>query len=60
MELLFGIKSYIPLKFSSYQNFKDPQDLMKQCLDFIQSDKEGDQALVLLGNSGAGKSLYLV
>jgi hypothetical protein len=35
MDLLFGIKSYIPLKYSLHQNFDYPQDLMKQCLDFI-------------------------
>lgn len=33
---------------------------MKECLSFIQNNEEGDQALVLLGNSGAGKSLYLI
>jgi ABC-type sugar transport system ATPase subunit len=35
-------------------------DLMDNCMDFIHSEKEGDQALVLLGNSGGGKSLFLI
>lgn len=60
MDLLFGIKSYIPLKYSNSYDYSNPQDLMHQCIEFVQSKKDGNQVTVLLGNSGGGKSLFLI
>ena len=60
MDLLFGIKSYIPLKYSMSYDYSHPQDLMSHCIEFVQSRREGNQVTVLLGNSGGGKSLFLI
>ena len=60
---LMGLSGYIPLMCSRTPNYTLPEDLMNNVVDFIfdQSNPyQNSKALILMGQSGGGKSLFLL
>ncbi len=66
LDQLFGIRSYIPLQGSKSYTYNNQFDLMDKMVEFClpnagaENTKVEQQVLLLMGNSGAGKSLFLL
>jgi DNA replication protein DnaC len=56
---LFGLKSFVPQKGSTNNEYTNKFDLMKQIIEYLLDGKQRSNT-VLFGESGSGKSLFLI
>ncbi len=56
-----ALNSYVPLNYSLNPQYTEPQDLRQRVLSQIEAgfDQKAPRFLILEGNSGGGKSLFL-
>ncbi len=58
---LVGVTTYVDLQCAHSENYMPAEDLMQLALNFILGGQENtEKCLVIIGQSGGGKSLFLV
>jgi hypothetical protein len=55
-----GLSIYVPLSCSHSKTYTDPFDLLQATLNFVTQQKSEKPVLVLMAQSGGGKSLFIV
>ena len=57
---LFGMQNYIDLGGSADDRFQNQFDITKYAVEYCTAENRNQESLVIVGGSGAGKSLFLV